>query len=52
MEMMIKHHEGAVVMAKTYIEKGSNVESTKLAQDIVTAQQAEIVEMQGLLKQS
>lgn len=50
MEMMIKHHEGAITMAKTHIEKGSNAESKKLAQDIITAQQAEITEMQGLLK--
>ncbi|SDN35066.1 Uncharacterized conserved protein, DUF305 family [Lentzea albidocapillata subsp. violacea] len=49
-EMMIKHHEGAIAMAKTHIEKGSNAESKKLAQDIITAQQAEITEMQGLLK--
>ena len=51
MEMMIKHHQGAIEMSKTHIEKGSNAESKKLAQDIITAQQAEITEMQGLLKQ-
>ncbi|RDI35314.1 DUF305 domain-containing protein [Lentzea flaviverrucosa] len=51
MEMMIKHHEGAIAMAKTHIEKGSNADSKKLAQEIITAQQAEITEMQGLLKQ-
>ena len=50
MEMMIKHHEGAIAMAKTHIEKGSNADSKKLAQEIITAQQAEITEMQGLLK--
>jgi uncharacterized protein (DUF305 family) len=50
MEMMIKHHEGAITMSKTHIEKGGNAESKKLAQDIITAQQAEITEMQGLLK--
>jgi uncharacterized protein (DUF305 family) len=50
MEMMIKHHQGAIEMSKTHIEKGSNAESKKLAQDIITAQQAEITEMQGLLK--
>ncbi|WP_051772008.1 DUF305 domain-containing protein [Lentzea albidocapillata] len=49
-EMMIKHHEGAIAMAKIHIEKGSNADSKKLAQDIITAQQAEITEMQGLLK--
>jgi len=50
MEMMIKHHEGAIAMSKTHIEKGSDAESKKLAQDIISAQQAEITEMQGLLK--
>lgn len=50
MEMMIKHHQGAIDMAKTHIEKGNNADSKKLAQEIITAQQAEITEMQGLLK--
>ncbi|MDX8143225.1 DUF305 domain-containing protein [Lentzea sp. BCCO 10_0061] len=52
MEMMIKHHQGAIDMAKTHLEKGSNADSKKLAQEIITAQQAEITEMQGLLKSS
>lgn len=51
MEMMIKHHQGAIEMAKTHLEKGGNADSKKLAQEIITAQQAEITEMQGLLKQ-
>lgn len=50
LEMMIKHHQGAVDMSKTHIDKGGNAESKKLAQDIIAAQQAEITEMQGLLK--
>jgi uncharacterized protein (DUF305 family) len=49
-EMMIKHHQGAIEMSKTHIDKGGNAESKKLAQDIITAQQAEITEMQELLK--
>ncbi|WP_439659429.1 DUF305 domain-containing protein [Lentzea sp. HUAS TT2] len=51
MEMMTKHHQGAIEMAKTHLEKGSNADSKKLAQEIITAQQAEITEMQDLLKQ-
>ncbi len=51
-EMMIKHHQGAIDMAKTHLDKGSNTESKRLRQDIITAQQAEITEMQGLLEQS
>ncbi|SDO58237.1 DUF305 domain-containing protein [Lentzea jiangxiensis] len=49
-EMMIRHHQGAIEMSETHLDKGSNAESKKLAQDIITAQQAEITEMQGLLK--
>jgi uncharacterized protein (DUF305 family) len=50
LEMMIKHHEGAVAMAKTELQKGSNADAKKLAQEIIDAQQKEITEMQGLLK--
>ena len=52
LDMMIKHHQGAVEMATTLQDKGSNADAKNLAQAIVTAQQAEITEMQGLLKQS
>lgn len=47
-QMMIKHHQGAVTMAKTEIEKGENADAKALAQQIVTAQETEITEMQGL----
>lgn len=50
LDMMIKHHQGAVEMAKTEQEKGSSADAKKLAQDIITAQQAEITEMQTMLK--
>jgi uncharacterized protein (DUF305 family) len=50
LDMMIKHHEGAVAMAKTELQKGSNADAKKLAQVIIDAQQKEITEMQGLLK--
>ena len=50
LDMMVKHHQGAVEMARTEQEKGSSADAKKLAQDIVTAQQAEITEMQALLK--
>lgn len=52
LDMMIKHHQGAVEMAKTAQDKGGNADAKNLAQAIITAQQAEITEMQGLLKQS
>jgi uncharacterized protein (DUF305 family) len=50
MQMMIKHHEGAIDMARTELSKGSSSEAKALAQKVVDAQQAEITEMQGLLK--
>lgn len=50
LDMMIRHHQGAVEMAKTEQEKGSDADAKKLAQDIITAQQAEITEMRALLK--
>ncbi|AIG80446.1 Hypothetical protein AJAP_38300 [Amycolatopsis japonica] len=49
--MMIRHHQGAVDMAKTELAKGSNADAKALAQKIIDAQEAEIREMQGLLPQ-
>ena len=46
---MISHHQGAIEMAKTEIAKGSNADAKVLAQNIVTAQQAEITAMQKML---
>lgn len=47
---MIAHHEGAVAMATSEINDGTNADALALGKDIVSAQQAEIAEMQGLLK--
>lgn len=47
--MMIRHHEGALAMAKTEIEKGKFPPAQGLAGEITTSQQAEIDEMKGLL---
>jgi uncharacterized protein (DUF305 family) len=52
LDMMTKHHQGAIDMAKTELTKGSNTDAKALAQKIIDAQQAEITEMQGLLTQS
>lgn len=51
LELMIKHHQGAVEMAKTELGTGSNADARALAQQIIDAQQAEISEMENLLKQ-
>ena len=49
MEMMIRHHEGAVAMSKTEQADGSSPEAVALAQQIITAQESEIAEMKALL---
>ncbi|QKV78181.1 DUF305 domain-containing protein [Amycolatopsis sp. Hca4] len=52
LDMMVKHHQGAVDMARTELDKGANADAKALARKIADAQQAEITEMQGLLRQS
>jgi uncharacterized protein (DUF305 family) len=47
--MMIEHHEGAVKMATTEKQKGQYGPATKMADAIITAQNAEIEEMKQLL---
>lgn len=49
MEMMIAHHEGAIEMSETEQRDGTNPEAVALADQIITAQQAEIDEMRQLL---
>ena len=47
--MMIEHHQGAISMARTELDKGKHAPAKQLAQAIIDAQQKEITEMQGLL---
>jgi uncharacterized protein (DUF305 family) len=49
--VMIAHHEGAIEMAEDVLAEGSDPEVLELAQQIITAQQAEIAEMNELLAQ-
>jgi uncharacterized protein (DUF305 family) len=51
LDMMIKHHQGAIDMAGTELAKGGNADAKALARKIADAQQAEITEMQGLRTQ-
>ena len=44
--VMIPHHQGAVVMAKEALEKSDRPEIKKLAQDIISSQDQEISQMQ------
>ena len=49
MEMMIKHHEGAVAMAKTEQADGAYAPAKKMAGAIITSQTAEITQMRKML---
>ena len=48
---MVKHHQGAIAMAKEQVTDGQNPEAKKLAQTIATSQQSEIEKMNTLLAQ-
>ncbi len=50
MSHMRSHHQGAVDMAKVLLVNGKDSEVRKLAQDIVTAQEKEIVAIDAWLK--
>ncbi|MDN4175821.1 DUF305 domain-containing protein [Nocardioides sp. SOB77] len=52
LEMMIGHHKGAIDMAKTEQANGSNAEAVALADDIVSAQEAEVAKMEDMLASS
>ena len=49
LEMMVKHHEGAVEMAKTEIADGQYQPALDLADSIVASQSEEIATMKGIL---
>jgi uncharacterized protein (DUF305 family) len=49
MQMMIRHHTGAIVMAQTVKASGANADVTALADQVITAQQSEIDEMNAIL---
>lgn len=51
LEMMTEHHNGAVAMAQTELQDGSDPDALALAQTIIDTQQAEIGEMESLLQQ-
>ena len=48
--MMIRHHEGAIEMAKTEQADGKNADAVALAKQIQADQEAEIAQMKDLLK--
>lgn len=50
LEMMIEHHEGAIAMSEDQVADGQNADAIGLAEDIAEAQQAEITQMQEMLR--
>ena len=50
LELMIRHHQGGVMMAEGVIERSDNETVTRLAQTMVNGQQAEIDYMNELLE--
>jgi uncharacterized protein (DUF305 family) len=46
-DMMIEHHQGAVVSARQVIADGEHPQVRRLAEEIIAAQEAEIAEMAG-----
>jgi uncharacterized protein (DUF305 family) len=44
-DVMIPHHQSAIVMAQVALEEGENPEIKELARNIVSAQQSEIEQM-------
>lgn len=51
LQLMIKHHQGAVAMAKTEQTSGQSTSAIELAKKVETAQTTEIASMQQLLTQ-
>lgn len=49
LELMIRHHEGAVEMAEEVVGSGSHAPTRRLATEIIRAQQAEIARMRALI---
>lgn len=49
LEMMVRHHQGAIQMAKTEKSDGKYKPAVDLAESIISSQSKEITEMQGLI---
>jgi uncharacterized protein (DUF305 family) len=52
LQLMVKHHEGAVAMAKTQLSQGQSRDAKALAQAVIDGQAKEIATMTALLRTS
>lgn len=50
LQSMVGHHQGAIEMAKAEIAQGENVDAVSMAKTMVSTQQAEIGQMNTMLK--
>ena len=50
LQLMIRHHQGGVEMAKAYLERGDQKAVTAFAQNVVRVQDSEIGTMNGMLE--
>jgi uncharacterized protein (DUF305 family) len=48
---MVKHHQGAVAMARTELTQGASPDAKKLARSIIDSQTREIARMRRMLAQ-
>ncbi|MGW2115851.1 DUF305 domain-containing protein [Streptomyces zhihengii] len=51
LSLMVEHHEGAVEMARTQRTEGAHAPARTMAEEIITAQNAEITRMKALLEE-
>jgi uncharacterized protein (DUF305 family) len=49
LQLMVKHHQGAVATARTELAKGINVDAKKIAQTVIDRQTAEIAKLKSIL---
>lgn len=49
LQLMTRHHEGAVTMATDVLQTGSDVFVEEMAQDVIVTQQKEIAQMKAML---
>lgn len=49
LQMMVKHHQGAISLSRTELSEGSSPGNKKLAQSIIDAQTVEIAQMNSMM---